>query len=225
MGRRVMLPLHEILLRVTVAAALGGIIGIERELRRRPAGIRTSLFVCLATSLFTILSGEIAHLLGDTGSTRIASNIVQGIGFLGAGAILREAGGVVGLTTAATILVEAAIGMAAGGGLYGLAVYSTGLVLFGLIVVGWTADRLNLKRRIIVFRITTSHADSVATEVQQLMAGMKVPMRHFRTSIVGLNSIVEFEADVSYSQQEKIVAQLNRKGIVTEVIPSEGRHE
>ncbi len=196
-----MLSLHEIFLRLTVAAALGAIIGIEREVRRRPAGIRTSLFVCLATALFTILSGEIAHHLGDTGSTRIASNIVQGIGFLGAGAILRESGGVVGLTTAATILVEAAIGMAAGGGLYGVAVYSTGLVLFGLIVIGWAADRLNLKRRIMLFRITTSHADSV------------------------VNSIVEFEADVSYSQQEKIVAQLNRKGIVTEVIPSEGRHE
>jgi len=90
-------------MRLTVAAALGAVIGIERDLRRRPAGIRTSLFVCLATALFTILSGEIAHRFGDTGSTRIASNIVQGIGFLGAGAILREAGGVVGMTTAATV--------------------------------------------------------------------------------------------------------------------------
>src|SRR5467141_1438891 len=153
-----MLSLQEIFLRLTVAAVLGAVIGIERDLRRRPAGVRTSLFVCMATALFTILSGEIAHRLGDTGSTRIASNIVQGIGFLGAGAILREAGGVVGLTTAATVLVEAAIGMAAGGGLYGVAVYSTGLVLFGLIVIGWAADRLNLKRRIMVFRITTSHA-------------------------------------------------------------------
>jgi hypothetical protein len=98
-------------------------------------------------------------------------------------------------------------------------------VLFGLIVIGWAADRLNLKRRIVVFRITTSHANNVATEVQQLLAGMKVPMRHFRTSMAGLDSVVEFEAAVSYSQQEKIVAQLNRKGIVTEVIPSEGRHE
>src|SRR5713226_2098437 len=73
-----MLSLQEILLRLTVAAALGAVIGVERDLRRRPAGIRTSLFVCLATALFTILSGEIAPLLGDTGSTRIASNIVQG---------------------------------------------------------------------------------------------------------------------------------------------------
>lgn len=220
-----MLSLQEIFLRLAVAAALGAAIGIERELRRRPAGIRTSLFVCLATALFTILSGEIAHAFGDTGSTRIASNIVQGIGFLGAGAILRDAGGVVGLTTAATIFVEAAIGMAAGGGLYAVAAYATGLALFGLVVIGWFADRFNLKRRIMMFRITTSHADSVATEVQQLLAGIKVNTRHFRTSMAGVSSIVEFESDVSHSQQEKILSQLNRQGVITEVIPVEGRHE
>src|SRR5206468_893140 len=96
-------------------------IGLERVVRRRPAGVRTSLFVCLATALFTILSNELAHRFGDSSGTRIASNIVQGIGFLGAGAILRGASGVVGMTTAATIFVEAAIGMAAGGGLYAVA--------------------------------------------------------------------------------------------------------
>ena len=220
-----MISLGDMILRLTVAAALGAVIGIERDLRRRPAGVRTSLFVCLATALFTILSAEIARRFGDTGSTRIASNIVQGIGFLGAGAILREAGGVVGMTTAATVFVEAAIGMAVGGGLYSVAAYATGLVLFGLVVIGWCADRLNLKRRIMVFRITTSHGDNVATEVQQLLAGMKVTMRHFRSSMVGLDSIVEFEAEVSHGQQQKIVAQLNRKDIVTEVTPFMGHYE
>ena len=220
-----MLPLHEILLRLTLAAVLGALIGIERELHRRPAGIRTSLFVCLATALFTILSGEIAHRFGDTSSTRIASNIVQGIGFLGAGAILREAGGVVGLTTAATIFAEAAIGMAAGGGLYAVAGYATGLVLFGLIVIGWCAERLNLKRRVLVFRVTTSQAESVATEVQRLMSELKIAMRHFRASMLGANSIVEFEVDVSHKQRESILTQLNRPGIMTEVVPLEGHHE
>ena len=220
-----MVSLHEILLRLTVAAALGAVIGIERDLRRRPAGIRTSLFVCLATALFTILSGEIAHRFGDSGSTRIASNIVQGIGFLGAGAILRGAGGTVGMTTAATIFVEAAIGMAAGGGFYAVAAYATGLVLFGLIVIGWTAERFDLKRRVMVFRVTTSHADSVATEVQRLLAGLKIAMQHFRVSMAGPNSIVEFESEVSHSQQENILTQLNRQGVITEVIPLEGRHE
>jgi putative Mg2+ transporter-C (MgtC) family protein len=219
-----MIPLHEILLRLTVAASLGAIIGIERDLSRRPAGIRTSLFVCLATALFTILSGEIARLFGDTGSTRIASNIVQGIGFLGAGAILREAGGVVGMTTAAVVFVEAAIGMAAGGGLYTVAAYATALVIFGLVVIGWMAQRFNLKRRVMGFRITASQTESVATEVQRLLAGMKVGMEHFRVSMAGDRSIVEFESEVSHSQQEAIVNQLNRQGVVTEVIPHEGRY-
>ncbi len=220
-----MLSLQEIFLRLTVAAVLGAVIGIERDLRRRPAGVRTSLFVCLATALFTILSNELAHRFGDSSGTRIASNIVQGIGFLGAGAILRDAGGVVGMTTAATIFVEAAIGMAAGGGLYPVAVYATGLVLFGLICVGWAAQRFDLKRRMMVFRITTSHADSVATEVQRLTADMKIPLKQFRVSMAGGNSIVEFESDVSHSQQETILAQLNRQGVITEVIPIEGPHE
>lgn len=220
-----MLSLREIFLRLTVAAVLGAIIGIERDLRRRPAGMRTSLFVCLATALFTILSGEIARLFGDTGSTRIASNIVQGIGFLGAGAILREAGGRVGMTTAATIFLEAAIGMCVGGGLFAVATYTTALVLFGLICLGWAAQRFDLKFRPMVFRFTTSHAENVATEVQQLLAQMKVPVQHFRVSMAGANSIVEFESAVSHSQQEKIVTQLNRQGVITEVASVEGSHE
>jgi putative Mg2+ transporter-C (MgtC) family protein len=220
-----MLPLQEILLRLTVAAALGAIIGIERVVRRRPAGVRTSLFVCLATALFTVLSGEIARRLGDSSGTRIASNIVQGIGFLGAGAILRGPGGVIGMTTAATIFVEAAIGMAAGGGLYTVAVFSTGLVLFGLSVVGWAERYLNLKCRLMVFKFTTSHADGVATEVQRLMAGLKIPMQHFRVSMAGTTSMAEFEADVTHKQEEQIVAQLNRDGVITEVAPVEGHQE
>jgi putative Mg2+ transporter-C (MgtC) family protein len=220
-----MLTLRQVFLRLTVAALLGGVIGVERDLRRRPAGMRTSLFVCLATALFTILSDELARLFGDTSGTRIASNIVQGIGFLGAGAILKEAGGRVGMTTAATIFVEAAIGMAAGGGLYAVATYTTALVLFGLVCLGWVAERFDLKCRPVHFRFTTSHADNVATEVQRLLVDMKVPMQHFRVSMVGENSIVEFESAVSHSQQEKIVNQLNRRGVVTEVMPIEGRHE
>jgi len=220
-----MLPLHTILLRLTVAAGLGAAIGIERDLRRRPAGIRTSFFVCLATALFTILSGEVARLFGDTGTTRIASNIVQGIGFLGAGAILRDAAGRVGMTTAATIFVEAAIGMAAGAGLFAVAAYATGLVLFGLICVGWLAERFSLKYRRMAIRITASHAESVATEVQRLMAQLKVPMQHFRVSMAGASSIVEFESTLTHSQQESIVTQMNRQGVITEVVPVEGFSE
>jgi putative Mg2+ transporter-C (MgtC) family protein len=220
-----MISFHQIFLRLLCASALGAAIGVEREIHRRPAGVRTSMFVCMATALFTILSVEISHIYGDTSSTRIASNIVQGIGFLGAGAILKDSAGLVGMTTAATIFAEAAIGMAAGAGLYAVAGSATAIVLFGLFVVAWCADRFNIKSRMLVFRFTTSHADSVAGEVQRLLASLKIPVQQFRVSMTGASSIVEFEASVSHKQQEQIVEQLNRQGVVTEVVPLQGHHE
>ncbi len=220
-----MLSFQQIFLRMLLATGLGAAIGVERDLRRRPAGIRTSAFVCLATALFTIVSNQLAHIWGDSSPTRIASNIVQGVGFLGAGAILKDNMGLVGMTTAATIFVEAAIGMAAGGGMFGVAASATGIVLFGLIVLSWAAEKFHLKARMRVFRFTTTRAENVATEIQRLMASLKVVMNQFRVSMAGTNSIVEFEADVSVHQQEQIVEQLNREGVVTEVLPVEGRHE
>jgi len=98
-------------------------------------------------------------------------------------------------------------------------------VLFGLVCIGWFAKRFSLKYRRMAFRITTSQAESAATEVQRLMAELKAPMQHFRASMAGGSSIVEFESEVSHNQQEKIVTQLNRQGVITEVIPLEGYHE
>jgi putative Mg2+ transporter-C (MgtC) family protein len=212
-------------LRLSFAALLGTAIGVERDLHRRPAGIRTSAFVCMGSALFTILSFQLAKMSGDTSGTRIASNLVQGIGFLGAGAILREAGGLVGLTTAATIFVEAAIGMAVGGGLYAVGGYATGLVLFGLVIFGWIARRWNLKVRILGFRITGTHAENIAAEVQRLLVELKIKPQQFRISMVGVNSVVEFQAEVGHRQQEQIVGRLNRVGVVTEVTPIEGHRE
>jgi putative Mg2+ transporter-C (MgtC) family protein len=223
-ARSGMFSFHEIVFRLLFAGALGAVIGVERDLRRRPAGIRTSMFVCMATALFTILSAELSYRWGDSGSTRIASNIVQGIGFLGAGAILRDAAGVVGMTTAATIFVEAAIGMAAGGGLYAVAGAATVIVLFALIVLAWVADRFGLKGRAMMFRLTSSHTENVAGEVQRLLVGLKIGMQHFRVSMVGTNSVVEFEAEVNHHQEEQIVEQFRRQGIITEVLPVESRH-
>lgn len=220
-----MLSTGTILLRLAFAAGLGAAIGVERDIHRRPAGIRTSAFVCLASALFTILSVVLAQMFGDTSATRIASNLVQGIGFLGAGAILRGNAGISGLTTAATIFVEAAIGMAAGAGLYKIAGFTTLLVLFGLVVLAWLAERFHLKARMMVFRFTTSHAESVSSEVQQCLAALKIHIQHFRVSMAGVSSIVEFEADVSHHQQETLLMRLNRAGIISEVLPLEGHQE
>jgi putative Mg2+ transporter-C (MgtC) family protein len=128
-----------VLLRLSVAAALGGAIGMERELRERQAGLRTHLVVCVGSALFTIVSAYGFHeFLVNGGSvvrtdpTRIAAQIVSGIGFLGAGAIIRQGLSVRGLTTAATLWLVAAIGMATGAGYYSAALITTGLAILTL---------------------------------------------------------------------------------------------
>lgn len=129
----------ESLLRLSLAAVLGGMIGAERELRDREAGLRTHLLVSLGSALFTIVGAYGFHAFLNSGAsvvradpTRIAAQIVTGIGFLGAGAIIRHGLSVRGLTTAATLWVVAAVGMAAGAGYYSVAAITTALVLIAL---------------------------------------------------------------------------------------------
>jgi putative Mg2+ transporter-C (MgtC) family protein len=130
---------EEELVRVAVAAALGGAVGLERELREREAGFRTHMLVSVGSALFTLVSayGFREFLVGGgavirADPTRIAAQIVTGIGFLGAGAIIRQGLSVRGLTTAATLWVVAAIGMASGAGYYSAAVITTALALISL---------------------------------------------------------------------------------------------
>jgi putative Mg2+ transporter-C (MgtC) family protein len=144
----------EALLRLALAAALGGVIGIERELREREAGLRTHLLVSLGSALFTIVSAYGFHAFLTSGEnvvradpTRIAAQIVTGIGFLGAGAIIRQGLSVRGLTTAATLWVVAAVGMACGAGYYSAAVLSTALVLLALYPLRVIAYRMLIRFR------------------------------------------------------------------------------
>ncbi|MCI0526667.1 MAG: MgtC/SapB family protein [Nitrospira sp.] len=125
----------EDIFKILLALVAGGLIGIEREFRDKAAGFRTLIFICVGATLFTILSTRLA---GDNDPTRIAANIVSGVGFLGAGVILRDGERVIGLTTAATIWLTAALGMGLGAGQYLLAGGVVGLAL----VVLWVFPRL-----------------------------------------------------------------------------------
>jgi putative Mg2+ transporter-C (MgtC) family protein len=129
----------EVGLRLVVAAALTGMVGLERELRERAAGLRTHIMVGVGSALFTIVSAYGVHEFLTSGQgviradpTRIAAQIVTGIGFLGAGAIIRQGLSIRGLTTAATLWVVAAVGLAAGAGYYSGAAITTAIVLIAL---------------------------------------------------------------------------------------------
>lgn len=129
----------EDLLKMLLAVVAGGLIGLERELRDKAAGFRTLIFICAGATLFTILSTRLA---AGGEPTRIAANIVVGVGFLGAGVILREGGRVVGLTTAAAVWLTAALGMALGGGEYALAGLGLAVSLVVLGVFPWFERRV-----------------------------------------------------------------------------------
>lgn len=118
-----------------IAAFLGGLIGLEREAGHRPAGLRTTMLVCVGSALFTLLSIHAFPSAGDVSNARVAAQIVSGIGFLGAGTVWRAQDQVKGLTTAATMWVAAALGMAVGAGLGLLALAATLITLFILIVM------------------------------------------------------------------------------------------
>ncbi len=127
-----MLSHAELIRRLLLAAAIGGLLGAERELRQKPAGFRTNILIGLGCAVFAIVSTSISST-----PDRIASNIVTGVGFLGAGAIMREqSGSVHGITTAATVWVNAALGTAAGTGQYALAMTGGAITLVVLAILG-----------------------------------------------------------------------------------------
>jgi len=130
---------------ILLAVCCGAAIGLERELKRKPAGLRTNVLICLGAAVFTIISERMAG--GQDSITRIAAQIVTGVGFLGAGAVIQDRGGIHGLTTAATIWLVASIGMACGAGLYCLAIVTTVLAIVVLLGLRWIESRLDLNRR------------------------------------------------------------------------------
>ena len=138
--------------RMLMACIMGGAVGIEREWRHKDSGLRTNMLICMGAALFTIMSVVIA---GDGSNNRgqIAANIVQGVGFLGAGLILHTKSKVLGLTSAATVFVVAAIGMTCGAGLYLEALIATILVLVSLQFVGAFEGRLGWKRYGMIYEV------------------------------------------------------------------------
>ena len=138
--------------RLLMACAMGGLVGIEREWRHKDSGLRTNMLICMGAALFTIMSVVLA---GDSSNNRgqVAANIVQGVGFLGAGLILHTKNRVLGLTSAATVFVVAAIGMTCGAGLYVEALIATLLVLVALQFVGAFESRLGWKRYPMIYEV------------------------------------------------------------------------
>ncbi len=207
------------LLRLVLAAILGGTIGLEREIKHRPAGLRTNLFICLGAAMFTLLSDALAvDHIGD--HTRIAAQIIPGIGFIGAGSILHSRGNLVtGITTAATLFVVASVGMAVGGGLYLTAIFATSLILFCLFLLGNAEQRLNLKLAVHTYEVTGSSADVVTVEVNRVLECIHAMMQNVQLAATPQHVRVQFELEGTRKEHEEVLQALKQSSVLESITP------
>lgn len=197
-------------LKLLLAAGLGGAIGLEREAKHRPAGLRTNLFICLGAAMFTILSQRFA---GPGEHTRIASQIIPGIGFIGAGSIIHaRADLVTGLTSAATLFVIASVGMAVGSGQYLTAVFTTVLILFVLFLLGFLERFINLKVMIHCYEVTGQNLDELSSQVNGLLEASHSLMQNVQVAPTSRHIRLRFECTGTHKTQARVLAALRQSG-------------
>jgi putative Mg2+ transporter-C (MgtC) family protein len=208
--------LSSTLTRLLVAAVLGGIIGLERQLRRKPAGLRTNMFICIGAAMFTLLSNQLAAgFWGD--HTRVAAQIIPGIGFIGAGAILHARGGVVGLTTAATLFVAASVGMGVGGGLYVTATLATVLILLVLAVLGRLERRFQLHSLLMMYEVTGAGPIGILEELNRVLDQGKRTMQNVRVAGDLGHSRVMFSVEAPREDHDEITLLLHESSVFSSV--------
>jgi putative Mg2+ transporter-C (MgtC) family protein len=191
----------DLALRLLIAAALGAGIGVEREVHGHPAGMRTHLLVSLGSALFTILSihgfGELAGTAGQgpVDPSRVAAQIVSGIGFLGAGAILKDGFTIRGLTTAASLWATAAIGMAAGAGQWTLAVVVLLIAIVSLWPLNLVAERLHgIVRGKVAIRVVVENAAALEG-IKTFLETNRIPVTGVATEQVRDGLAAEFQLE------------------------------
>jgi putative Mg2+ transporter-C (MgtC) family protein len=234
--------------RLLAACALGGLVGVEREWRHKDSGLRTNMLICMGSALFTIMSVVLA---GDSTANhgQVAANIVQGVGFLGAGLILHTKNRVLGLTSAATVFAVAAIGMTCGAGLYIEALIATVLVLVALQLVGLVESRLGWKRYPIVYEVRADvgatlpssivgaeRAEALAEEVaasQHRMqrailrvldsAGVRLSVQD-RNNVAGMER-VSFEVNATRKEHQRLLHDLRASDATDQVVAFQDQEE
>jgi len=207
------------LLRLTLAALLGGAIGLEREFKHRPAGLRTNLFICVGAAMYTLLSDALAiKFLGD--HTRIAAQIIPGIGFIGAGSILHNRNNLVtGITSAATVFVVASVGMAVGGGLYVTAVFGTALILVCLFLLGNAEQRLNLKLAVHTYEVTGKSVDDIKAEVNRALECIHAMMDNVLVAETRQHILLQFDLAGTNKEQKQVQQALQQSSVLESVTP------
>jgi putative Mg2+ transporter-C (MgtC) family protein len=193
--------------RLLMACFLGALVGLQREIKRKAAGVRTNLLICMGSAFFTLLS---AVLAGDANPDkgRVASNIVQGIGFLGAGLILHNRSRVSGLTSAASVFVVASIGMACGAGLYAAAAVAAIIVIMALEVVGFLERRANIKIYPLLYEVRGSDQTRMMESILEAMDKAGQRLSSVDHDAIGELQRVSFSLTATSKQHERLRGKL-----------------
>jgi putative Mg2+ transporter-C (MgtC) family protein len=202
--------------RLLMACLLGGAIGIEREYHRKSLGLRTNLLICCGCAMFTFLSAILAGDSPDKG--RVASNIVQGIGFLGAGLIMRNRFRVSGLTNAATVFVVASIGMACGAGLYVPAALATSIVLIALTAIGMLETRFNIKMYSLVYEVRGDDSSAIERAVLEALDSQGKRFVDPERDAVAQIQRISFSVLATVSQHKSLTASLRASPVIGQLI-------
>jgi putative Mg2+ transporter-C (MgtC) family protein len=204
------------IMRLGLAAILGGSIGLEREIKHRPAGLRTNLFICLGAAMFTLLSDQLAvKYIGD--HTRIAAQIIPGIGFIGAGSIIHSRDDLVtGITSAATFVV-ASVGMAVGGGLYLTAIFSTVLIIVCLFLLGNAEGRLNLKLQLHGYEVTGQNSEDMTAEINRVLEMIHAMPLDVQIAATKQHIRLQFDVEANRRCQDEVLRGLRASTILEKV--------
>ena len=181
----------DLLGQLLLATLLGGAIGMEREVSGKPAGLRTNILICVGATLFTVLSVKLSSGRGDPG--RVAAQILTGVGFIGAGTILHARGSVTGLTSAATIWVVSAIGMAVGSGAYVEAIGTTLLVMVVLAGLGFVENSVARRRSYSRFTIHVSPTATALEDLEALVRRTGVELTRVESRHENVDLVIEFD--------------------------------
>ncbi len=191
------------LLKLGAALLIGGLIGAEREYRSKAAGFRTMIMICVGATLFTMISQRI-HGSGD----RIAANIVNGIGFLGAGIIYKEDNRVKGLTTAATVWAVSALGMCVGVGSFDIALVGFGIILASLLFLSKLAGQIARSNQSREYRIVTTYKNKTLSNYERIFEEYNLRPQRGPQQRIGTEMIGRWRVNGSEKNHEKCIKRL-----------------
>lgn len=214
-------PLFTYLVRLLIALAVGGAIGLEREFKGKPAGIRTNILMCMGACLIMIISVEVARTAGGTADPgRIAAQVITGVGFLGAGTIIRSRFHVVGLTTAATIWVLSALGLAIGAGFILLSVIGAFLITVTLVFIRYIEDSITKRRSTHILQLGLDAREGIIGSILEIFTNLGIPSETLEVNRSGNKWNTTFEYTASQEKHHRLVENLSHlEGVrgVTEI--------